>query len=72
MTCIHRVPTSAVATGIGGGRTTIASVKCAIKQSSPDAKIELCQIDLDLGLSSMLNDSCLFNSSNEHLCPRRA
>lgn len=72
MACINRISNSIVATGIGGDRQIIPSVKCAIKQSSLEAQIELCQIDASLGLSSMRNDSCLFNSSNERLCPRRA
>lgn len=72
MACSNRVIRYESIRGIGGQGTTVESVKCRIKQSSFDEKIAMCQFEAQLGLSSMVNDSCLFSTKNEHQCGRKA
>jgi hypothetical protein len=72
MTCIYRAIHSTILTGIGNTKAIDNDAICKVKQSNLDDKIMLCNLDAQLGLSSMLSYSCQFNNENDHLCPRRA
>lgn len=71
MACSNRVTYYEDIPSIGGQRTRVEIVKCSVKISNFDEKVAICQVETQLGLSSMLNDSCLFSAENEHECSRR-
>lgn len=72
MACSNRVISYENIPSIGGQSTRVEIVKCRVKQSNLGEKVAMCQVESQLGLSSMLNDSCLFSAENEHKCSRRA
>lgn len=71
MACLNKVIVYKNIPSIGGQSMRVETEICRIKQSNLDEKLAICQIESQLGLSSMINDDCVFSAENEHQCNRR-
>ena len=67
MPCLNRISHSRIAQH-KGGNSTHPIVQCKAK-SDISVQIEISQLETRLGLSCILNESCLFPPQNEHDCP---
>ena len=69
MACTNRFIKTHILQGIGQSPTGQDEAMCKVKLHDQNAQFEIHLFEVKLHLSSMLGMGCLFNESNEHLCP---
>jgi hypothetical protein len=69
MACTNRFITTRTLQGIGHPPTRQDEAMCKAKRRDQNAQFDIHLVEVQLHLSSMLGMGCLFNESNEHLCP---